>query len=589
MDCHILGSLLQLRGTTPSASPLVDVRGNVLAFSGELFAGVAVGSGAENDAAALLATFDEVFAKAPNDEGLAASALVAGLRGPWALAYWHEASQRLWFGRDVFGRRSLLLRRGGGRGSSARDGDAPRGAPRPTTLTLTSVAPERAADDPDVPDPDVPEDEEKTEKTDEWEELEPGLYGVDLRAAERENDDGCFFLPAATRAAAPPRRGALAERLLRFRRARAATRPAVEKTNSRDDDETETETNTARDAAVDGFVAALSAAVERRVALSVVDVFQKSDDDAEAAFIGVLFSGGVDSMLLAALAHRHVPPGRAVDLINVCFASGNSPDRAAALDGVAELEALFPSRAWRLVRVDADVAEADAAAFGKRLASVLTPARTVMDRNIGAALWFAARGEGWLEKKKGAGAEERRVRVPYASRARVLLLGQGADEQCAGYSRHRGVFRNTRDGNPISGVSSTQKRDWEALGDAVRLDVRRLWRRNMGRDDRLVSDRGREARFPFLDEGVAARLLATPLCDVADLSEHQELGDKLLIRAAARRLGMHRAAARAKRAIQFGSRVSKRFESRASGSARAFSARGAGAASLSTESAPNPS
>ena len=561
----------------------MDKRGNVLAFSGELFAGVAVGSGAENDAAALLANFDEVFAKAPNDEGLAASALVAELRGPWALAYWHEQTQRLWFGRDVFGRRSLLLRRRGGRGSSARDGDAARGAPRPTTLTLTSVAPERAADD-----KDGPEDEEKPEKTDEWEELEPGLYGVDLRAAERENDDGCFFLlPAATRAAAPPPRGALPERLLRFRRARAATRPAVEKTNdSSAHDETETETNTARDAAVDGFVAALSAAVERRVALSVVEknVFtvgrKTTNDDTDAAFIGVLFSGGVDSMLLAALAHRHVPPGRAVDLINVCFDGGNSPDRAAALDGVAELEALFPSRAFRLVRVDADVAEADAAA--SRLASLLTPARTVMDRNIGAALWFAARGEGWLEKK----TEERLVRVPYASRARVLLLGQGADEQCAGYSRHRVLFR--RGGNPLPGLSGlSSTRDWEALGDAVRLDVRRLWRRNMGRDDRLVSDRGREARFPFLDEGVAARLLATPLCDVADLSESQELGDKLLIRAAARRLGMHRAAARAKRAIQFGSRVSKRFDSRAFGSARA--ARGAGASSLSTESAPNPS
>ena len=244
-DCHILGSLLQLRGTTPSASPLVDVRGNVLAFSGELFAGVAVGSGAENDAAALLATFDEVFAKAPNDEGLAASALVAGLRGPWALAYWHEASQRLWFGRDVFGRRSLLLRRGGGRGSSARDGDAPRGAPRPTTLTLTSVAPERAADDPDVPDPDVPEDEEKTEKTektDEWEELEPGLYGVD-RARRRGKTMTAVFSPRRdARAAAPPRRGALAERLLRFRRARAATRPAVEKTNETKKTETERRT-----------------------------------------------------------------------------------------------------------------------------------------------------------------------------------------------------------------------------------------------------------------------------------------------------------------------------------------------------------
>ena len=80
----------------------MDVRGNVLAFSGEIFGGVAgAASGAENDAAALLAAFDEVFARAPDDEGLAASALVARLRGPWALAYWHEASKRLWFGRDV--------------------------------------------------------------------------------------------------------------------------------------------------------------------------------------------------------------------------------------------------------------------------------------------------------------------------------------------------------------------------------------------------------------------------------------------------------------------------------------------------------
>jgi len=293
-------------------------------------------------------------------------------------------------------------------------------------------------------------------------------------------------------------------------------------------------------------------------------------------------------MLLAALAHRHVPPGRAVDLINVCFDGGSSPDRAAALDGAAELQALFPARDWRLVRVDADVEEVRRGLPAARLAGLLRPARTVMDRNIGAALWLAARGEGWVDvasapaASRAAGAAG--VRVPYASRARVLLLGQGADEQCAGYSRHRAAFRAgassgeairalAKEEGPAEGLSPA--RDWEALGDAVRLDATRLWRRNMGRDDRLVSDRGREARFPFLDEGVAARLLATPLCDVADLSGHAG-GDKLLVRAAARRLGMHRAAARAKRAIQFGSRVSKKFDVEATrGSRRA--ARGAGA------------
>ena len=164
------------------------------------------------------------------------------------------------------------------------------------------------------------------------------------------------------------------------------------------------------------------------------------------------------------------------------------------------------------------------------------------------------------------------------------MLGQGADEQCAGYSRHRAAFRAgassgeticalAKEDGPAEGLSPA--RDWEALGDAVRLDATRLWRRNMGRDDRLVSDRGREARFPFLDEGVAARLLATPLCDVADLAETAGAGDKLLIRAAARRLGMRRAAARAKRAIQFGSRVSKRFDASARGSL-GRAARGAG-------------
>ena len=562
----------------------MDVRGNVLAFSGEIFGGVAgAASGAENDAAALLAAFDEVFARAPDDEGLAASALVARLRGPWALAYWHEASKRLWFGRDVFGRRSLLLRRVFSPGPA---GDARRDAsPRATGLVLSSVAPERGEDT-------------LSPETDDWEELEPGLYCVDTRfLAGKENERA--FVPDAKRAAAAPRSGALAERLRRFRRARAATRPAVERALTEDnpkpsDTEVNDEkknTNTARDAAVDGFVAALAAAVERRVALSVADPLapidhKTSDSDNPSdgrAFIGVLFSGGVDSMLLAALAHRHVPPGRAVDLINVCFDGGSSPDRAAALDGVAELRALFPKRDWRLVRVDADVEEVRRGVPAARLAGLLRPARTVMDRNIGAALWLAARGEGWVDvdvDDPAAGAAG--FRVPYASRARVLLLGQGADEQCAGYSRHRAAFRagassgakqEAKEEGPAEGLSPA--RDWEALGDAVRLDATRLWRRNMGRDDRLVSDRGREARFPFLDEGVAARLLATPLCDVADLSGHAG-GDKLLVRAAARRLGMHRAAARAKRAIQFGSRVSKKFDVEATrGSRRA--ARGAGA------------
>ena len=32
------------------------------------------------------------------------------------------------------------------------------------------------------------------------------------------------------------------------------------------------------------------------------------------------------------------------------------------------------------------------------------------------------------------------------------------------------------------------------------FDLNRLWIRNLGRDDRAISDNGVEARFPFLDQ-----------------------------------------------------------------------------------------
>lgn len=84
-----------------------------------------------------------------------------------------------------------------------------------------------------------------------------------------------------------------------------------------------------------------------------------------------------------------------------------------------------------------------------------------MDLNIGAALWLAASATGTLvqaasgddaqaDVKRGGRAcslapqQLHEVPTPtmsratcYVSSARVLLLGHGADEQCAGYGRHR--------------------------------------------------------------------------------------------------------------------------------------------------------
>ena len=155
-----------------------------------------------------------------------------------------------------------------------------------------------------------------------------------------------------------------------------------------------------------------------------------------AAPVAVLFSGGVDSTLLAALAHECLEPALPIDLVSICFDGGASPDRASALDALAELAAWAPARRWRLLLLDAMLADVDLHA--PRLLRLLRPADTVMDLNIGAALWLAARARAprlraWDPESLGmleTAAEPGRC---FESAARVVLVGHGADEVFGGY------------------------------------------------------------------------------------------------------------------------------------------------------------
>ena len=73
----------------------------------------------------------------------------------------------------------------------------------------------------------------------------------------------------------------------------------------------------------------------------------------------ILFSGGVDSTLIAALAHESLPEHVPIDLASVCFNEGKSADRLAALDAAQELAAFAPDREWRLIQVDSSLAQVD--------------------------------------------------------------------------------------------------------------------------------------------------------------------------------------------------------------------------------------
>lgn len=253
--------------------------------------------------------------------------------------------------------------------------------------------------------------------------------------------------------------------------------------------------------------------------------------------IGVMFSGGLDSVVLAGMAAKLLQRNQTLELYNVAFGNSKAADRQAGLQCYQELKANHADKDIQLVLVDIpdweSVVEEE-----KRVQQLIFPKTSVMDLNIGTALWFASRGVGTVDGQV------------YHSRATVLILGMGADEQLGGYGRHR---KASREGT---------------LREELDLDIGRIWERNLGRDDRVLSDHGKEARFPFLDPIVMQFLASTPVNDICDFSLDPGQGDKRILRLVAQRMGLTTASGLVKRAIQFGSRIAHLSDKQRFGSRR---------------------
>ncbi|KAL2255574.1 hypothetical protein VTK26DRAFT_3100 [Humicola hyalothermophila] len=283
--------------------------------------------------------------------------------------------------------------------------------------------------------------------------------------------------------------------------------------------------------------------------------------------VAVLFSGGLDCTVLARLAHDVLDPDHGIDLLNVAFenprvvaqlqkaSNGNPldfyeacPDRITGRKSFAELCKVCPGRAFRFVAVNVPYAETQE--HRQQVISLIHPHNTEMDLSIAFALYFAARGQGLCTESVTASAPA----VPYTSPARVLLSGLGADELFGGYSRHPSAF---------------QHRGYRGLVDELLLDVGRLGKRNLGRDDRVMAHWGKEVRFPFLDERLVRWAIETPAWEKCDFENGEELTDlepgKRVLRLLALELGMKGVAKEKKRAIQFGSRTAKMESGRVKG------------------------
>lgn len=553
-------------------------------------------------------TYSSVGEREKCDEGQVLLKELDDLRGPWSVVFWSGATNRLYFGKDVLGRRSLLI----------------HVTPQSHVL-LTSVTP--------------PYLDDVGQPLHSFAEVPPiGLAYIDLSNPTKPSFG---VARRSVHDVAPPRlllsnelsgragssnaivAGSSADmyvsflpvRWLRSMRGRDHE-PPLPQERVRENNKNNGYNNGEKDGAfsdtvddggndvVNGFILVLRGAVRRRLVTKFRGEYREEKgknalrnssngrndgDDFDECIVsaskkrakyGLLFSGGIDSMVLARLLDEEMPLGMPLPLINVAFgddatALSECPDRITAQDGVMELRRLSKSeRAFHLVCIDVNSQQARDM-LQNVVRPLVLPCAQPMDATIGTALWMAARGRGQArllerpgqigkgtETKIQAQAEKSSVNEKQPETdtdmenasdmllesVGVLFSGLGADELMAGYKgRHRTVFRTE---------------GCEAVAREMDADISRLWFRNLGRDDRVIADHGREVRHPFLDEQVLDYVTALPLVPhVCDLSLPDGVGDKALLRRAARRLGLSSdTASRAKRAIQFGSRSKQVIE-----------------------------
>lgn len=304
-----IGAMLQLRGLVPVSQPLEDASGNVLVYNGEIFGGINIADDS-NDSQVLLHKLEiscssdcldfHMNDSCKSELGKSIPDILSAIKGPWAFIYWQKKSKTMWFGRDAFGRRSILVH-----WPTCTD----------SRFILSSVSPPSFAENYSgsvslkngLGNQMANEVTNSTHENVYWEELSCGIYSLELKtSSEKEHfmKEGVFGVVQKHQ----------------------WMDPLLSKTISWDrfllDPNTEHDipilTNkcplpadplTVHSVFAQKVLSALRSSVMRRTKMnSIFQTSVKQLRDKEMAPVAILFSGGLDSMILAALLDQCLNP-----------------------------------------------------------------------------------------------------------------------------------------------------------------------------------------------------------------------------------------------------------------------------------------
>ncbi|XP_076644419.1 asparagine synthetase domain-containing protein 1 [Halictus rubicundus] len=531
---HFAASVLWMQGYNLNVQPVVDSFGNILLWNGDVFSGTL----AQDN----ICDTDAILNSLQSSSNV--MSVFQEIQGPYSFIYFQKSNNCLYFGRDIIGRHSLLLK-------SNTDENS---------LTLMSVANKQIKGIVEVPAIGLfmmnlsnsrvnlacyPWREPDLRFTDVIEALETHLnVDIDIKETIIDSD-------TTTNIHLHPSIKDLEcfEDSFHFEQSYQTLEYLLQ---NKDIHERVTRLSQILHKAVEVRIQKQPKLCKNCIKL----VLNGETVTCDHAKIGILFSGGLDSAILALIANTYVPQNECIDLINVAFeksvkTSTNSsvynekqivqdqydvPDRKTGKQTFLELLNICPNRKWNFVEVNITQSELQKYR-SSRICHLLYPLCTILDESLGCAVWFASRATGILSTSNRN----------YESPCRVLLLGMGADELFGGYMRHRTILKH---------------KGWNALAEELSIELARISERNLGRDDRIVSDHGKQSRLPYLDENVVdyvQQLKPWERCYPTDKMP-SGLGDKLLLRLLAYKLGFQNTATFPKRAFQFGSRIANSKE-----------------------------